>query len=41
LQFSLPFAVALFPQKGSIAAASLEPTFANRGIATYYFNKGV
>lgn len=41
LQGALPFAVALFPQTGSIAADKLEPEFRNRGTATYTFNKGL
>jgi hypothetical protein len=41
LQCALPFAVALFPQRGSIASGKLEPQFGGRGIDTYYFNKGV
>lgn len=43
LQGALPFAVALFPQKGSISADKLEPEFRDRpGIPpTLYFNKGV
>jgi len=41
LQCALPFAVALFPQRGSISAKDLEPQFQNRGIETYYYNKGV
>jgi sideroflexin-5 len=47
LQCALPFAVALFPQKGSIPASALEPSFQNRKdkdgnvISTYYYNKGV
>ncbi len=47
LQCALPFAVALFPQKGSISANSLEPQFRGRLDSTgqpidrYYFNKGI
>jgi hypothetical protein len=41
LQAALPFAVALFPQTGTIRAEDLEPEFRNRGIATYTYNKGV
>lgn len=41
LQGALPFAVALFPQTGSIAADKLEPEFRNRGTAMYTFNKGL
>jgi hypothetical protein len=48
LQGALPLAVALFPQKGTIAAASLEPEFQNRispttnlPITTYVYNKGL
>jgi ribosomal protein S18 acetylase RimI-like enzyme len=41
LQGALPFAVALFPQKGSIAAADVEPQFQGKGVGTYYYNKGL
>jgi tricarboxylate carrier len=48
LQGALPLAVALFPQKGTIAASSLEPEFQNRispttnkTITTYVYNKGL
>ena len=48
LQCALPFAVALFPQTGSIPASSLEPEFrgrvdaaTGRAIDAYTFNKGV
>lgn len=45
LQLALPFAVALFPQTGAVAASALEQPFkdaAKKGdFDTYYFNKGV
>ena len=47
LQLALPFAVAVFPQRGAIAAASLEPQFHGRKdtrgqpVETYYYNKGI
>jgi hypothetical protein len=48
LQGALPFALALFPQRGSIAAEQLEPEFRGRvspttkqPVATYYYNKGL
>ena len=48
LQGALPFAVALFPQTGRIAAADLEPEFRGRVSAAtkrpvefYTYNKGV
>lgn len=47
LQLALPFAVAVFPQRGSIAASVLEPQFhhlkdaSGKSIDTFYFNKGV
>ena len=48
LQGALPLAIALFPQKGSIAASALEPQFQNKvdsktgkAIETYTYNKGV
>lgn len=47
LQLALPFAVAVFPQRGAIAAESLEPQFRGRKapdgsvITTYYYNKGL
>ena len=48
LQCALPFAVALFPQTGTIAAADLEPQFrgrvdpaTGRPVLSYTFNKGV
>lgn len=41
LQGALPFAVALFPQKGSIAASALEPEFQGKGVDVFYYNKGL
>ena len=48
LQGALPLAVALFPQKGTIAASDLEKEFQNRlspttnlPITTYVYNKGL
>lgn len=48
LQGALPFAVALFPQRGAIAAGDLEPEFRGRAdpatgkpVEVYYYNKGV
>lgn len=41
LQGSLPLALALFPQKGSISAEDLEPEFRGKGVSTYYYNKGL
>lgn len=48
LQCALPFAVAVFPQKGAIAAAKLEPQFqgkvdatTGKQIETFYYNKGI
>ena len=41
LQGALPLAVAVFPQRGEIAADALEPQFRGRGTAVYSFNKGL
>lgn len=47
LQCALPFAVALFPQRGAISADDLEPEFRGRKgpdgqpLTTYFYNKGV
>jgi sideroflexin-5 len=48
LQCALPLAVALFPQRGSIAADDLEPQFRGRKdaatgaeVTTYFYNKGL
>eukprot|EP00049_Salpingoeca_infusionum_P019080 m.360091 g.360091 ORF g.360091 m.360091 type:complete len:331 (+) comp18882_c0_seq1:369-1361(+) len=45
--FGLPFAIALFPQEGTIAASEMEPQYQNlkdaqgNAIDTFYFNKGL
>ena len=47
LQCALPFAIALFPQTGSVSAAALEDEFKSRvdregrPVATFFYNKGI
>lgn len=47
LQLALPFAIAVFPQRGEIAATDLEPAFHGRKdasgaeIKSYFYNKGL
>ncbi|KXS22413.1 Tricarboxylate/iron carrier, partial [Gonapodya prolifera JEL478] len=41
LQFALPMAVGMFPQKGSVAVGSVEEEFRNKGVERVWFNKGV
>lgn len=47
LQFSMPLAMAVFPQRGSVSSSSLEAKFQNivdkngRRIDTFFFNKGL
>ncbi|KAJ3337824.1 Sideroflexin-5 [Gonapodya sp. JEL0774] len=41
LQFAFPMAVGIFPQRGSVAVASVEEEFQNKGVDQVWFNKGV
>ena len=47
LWIALPLSVSLFPQRGEIPAAEIEPEFANRAnsrgelVTKYYYNKGL
>ena len=47
LQCALPFAIAVFPQTGSVPSSSLEDNFAHRvdregkPITTFFYNKGI